>query len=307
MRKILVTPRSLTKQGHPALVKLREAGYQIVFSTPGELPGEEKLLGLVPGCVGYLAGVEKITERVLGAADALRVISRNGTGIENIDVAAAAKRGIYICRAEGANARGVAELTLGLMLALARSVPFSDSALKGGRWERRQGAELEGRTLGLVGCGRIGKLVAEFALALGMAVRAHDISPDPAFSPPGDFAFAPLESVLAEAHFLSLHCPCPEGTAPLINTSSLGRMKKGSYLINTARARLMDEAAVLKALETGHLAGVAVDVFDPEPPRDSALVRHERVIATPHIGGYTEESLSRAVSVAVENLLKHLE
>ena len=131
MKKILITPRSLTKQGHPALEKLSEAGCQLIFSTPGELPAQEELLGLVPGCVGYLAGVEKITERVLTSADALRVISRNGTGIDNIDVAAAEKRGIRICRAEGANARGVAELTLGLMLALARSVPFSDAALKG--------------------------------------------------------------------------------------------------------------------------------------------------------------------------------
>jgi len=307
MKKILVTPRSLTKQGHPALESLRQAGYQLQFSTPGRQPKEEELLGLVPGCVGYLAGVERITERVLAAADRLRVISRNGTGIDNIDVAAAESRGIRICRAEGANARGVAELTLALLLALSRSVPFSDAALKRGGWERRQGMELEGRTLGLVGCGRIGKLVAQFALALGMAVRAHDILPDRAFSPPGDFAYAPLESVLAEADFLSLHCPWPDGSPPLIDTSAIALMKQGAYLINTARAGLIDEAAVLGALETSYLAGVAVDVFDPEPPRDSALVRHDRVIATPHIGGYTEESISRAVSAAVENLLKYLE
>lgn len=307
MKKILVTPRSLTKQGHPALEPLRRAGYQLELSTPGRQPKEEELLGLVPGCVGYLAGVERITERVLAAADRLRVISRNGTGIDNIDLAAAESRGIRICRAEGANARGVAELTLALLLALSRSVSFSDAALKNGGWERRQGMELEGRTLGLVGCGRIGKLVAQFALALGMAVRAHDIHPDPAFSPPGDFAYAPLESVLAEADFLSLHCSWPDGGPPLMDTSALALMKKGAYLINTARAALIDEAAVLRALETTHLAGVGVDVFDPEPPRDSALVRHDRVIATPHIGGYTEESISRAVSAAVENLLAHLE
>ncbi len=192
------------------------------------------------------------------------------------------------------------------MLALARSVPFSDAALNRGGWERRQGTELEGRTLGVIGCGRIGKLVAQFALALGMAVRAHDVLPDPAFSPPGSFAYVDFETVLTEADFLSLHCPCPEGGAPLIGAPALARMKRGAYLINTARAGLIDEEAVLEALAAGHLAGAAVDVFDPEPPGDSALVRHERVIATPHIGGYTEESISRAVTAAVENLLKHL-
>lgn len=132
MKKIPIAPRSLAKHGQPALEKLNEAGCQLIFSTPGELPAEEELLGLVPGCVGCLAGVEKMTERVLGSADALRAISRNGTGIDNIDVAAAGKRGLRICRAEGANARGVAEPTLALMLALARSVPFGDGTLKGG-------------------------------------------------------------------------------------------------------------------------------------------------------------------------------
>jgi phosphoglycerate dehydrogenase-like enzyme len=304
--RILVTPRSVTRDGHPALEALREAGYELVFSQAGELPGEEELVRLVPGCVGYLAGVERITRKVLAAADALRVISRNGVGGDNIDMTAATESSIRVCLAEGANARGVAELALGLMLALARALPYSDAGLKQGRWERRQGTELEGRTLGLVGCGRIGKLVAGFALALGMRVRAHDVAADRAFSPAGDFAYVALEHLLAEADFVSLHCPSSKGSPPLIDSVALSRMKQGAYLINTARAGLLDEQAVLAALDSNHLAGVAVDVFDPEPPGDSALVKHDRVIATPHIGGYTEESVSRATSAAVENLLQHL-
>ncbi len=134
-----------------------------------------------------------------------------------------------------------------------------------------------------------------------MAVRAHDVLPDPSFSPAGDFSYGDLEGVLAGADFLSLHGPLPEGSRALMDTSTIARMKKGAYLVNTARAGLIDEVSVLRALETGHLAGVAVDVFDPEPPRDSALIRHDRVIATPHIGGYTEESISRAVSGCLSN------
>ena len=275
--RILVTPRSVTRDGHPALEALREAGYELVFSQAGELPGEEELVRLVPGCVGYLAGIERITRKVLAAADALRVISRNGVGVDNIDMSAATESGIRVCLAEGANARGVAELTLGLMLALARALPYSDARLKQGRWERRQGAELAGRTLGLVGCGRIGKLVAGFALALGMRVRAHDVAADRAFSPAGDFAYDGLEAVLAGADFLSLHCPSSKGGPPLIDSAALATMKRGAFLINTARAGLLDEQAVLAALDSNHLTGVAVDVFDPEPPGDSALVKHDWV------------------------------
>src|SRR6476620_1887920 len=135
-RRILVTPRSATCAGHPALKRLREAAYEIVLCSAGKQPGEDELCALLPGCVGYLAGVERITQRVLDAADALRVISRNGTGVDNIDMVAAKARGIDILRAEGANARAVAELTIGQVFALARGIPSCDAAMKRGAWER---------------------------------------------------------------------------------------------------------------------------------------------------------------------------
>ena len=301
--KILVTPRSLTRSGHPALNRLAEAGYEVVFCTKGKQPDEEELLALVPGCAGYLAGVERISARVLEAATQLKVISRNGTGVDKIDIAAAEACGVKICRAEGANARGVAELALAAMLALVRAVPFSDAALKAARWERRKGIELEGRTLGLIGCGKIGTIVAGFGLAMGMDVLAFDPQPDASFAPSQRFAYADLGRVLAEADILSLHCPASADGSPVIDAEAISQMKHGVYIVNTARAELIDDAAVLDALDAGLVAGLATDVYRTEPPTERALAESDRVIATPHVGGYTDESVTRAVEVAVENML----
>jgi len=301
--KILVTPRSLTRDGHPALGRLAESGYEVVYCTVGVQPDEDELLALVPQCVGYLAGVERISARVLEASPGLKVISRNGTGVDKIDLAAAEACNVTICRAAGANARGVAELALASMLALVRSVPFSDAALKAGGWERRKGIELEGRTLGLIGCGKIGKLVAGFALALGMDVVACDPFADETFAPSEKFSYADQATVLARADVLSLHCPPPEDGSALLGAAALTTMKQGVYIVNTARAELIDDTAILAAIDSGQVAGLATDVYREEPPADRSLARCDRVIATPHIGGFTEESVTRAVEVAVDNML----
>ena len=305
--RILITPRSLTSARHPALEQLEQAGYQLVFCTPGRQPDEAELLRLLPGSVGYLAGVERVSARVLEAAPGLRAISRNGTGVDNIDLETASRLGIAVVRAEGANARGVAELTIGLMFALVRHVPFSDRALKAATWERRQGIEIAGRVLGLIGCGRVGQLVARMAASLGMRVVGCDPFRSPVLAQLAGFDYAELDAVLTEADVVSLHCPPPVEGRPLIDRERLAVMRPGAYLINTARGELLDDQAVLDALDSGKLAGVALDVFRREPPGADSLVQHERVIAVPHVGGYTEESVSRAVEMAVDNLLGALQ
>lgn len=306
MARILITPRSLTRGGDPALELLTRAGHELVFCTPGKSPEERELSALVPGCSGWLAGVEKITDAVLSRADCLTVISRNGTGVDSIDLAACERRGIAVLRAEGANARGVAELTLGLILALLRSVPFADARMKAGAWERRQGTELEGRTLGVIGTGRIGRLVTKFAVAMDMAVLGYDAVPDAAYAPSRSFRYASLDEVLSTSDVLTLHCPHTPGEPPLIDAAALGRMKRGAILVNTARAGLVDAAAVEAALADGALAGYGVDAYEREPPEPSSLLRHDRVIATPHVGSFTAESVSRATRAAVDNLLRAL-
>ena len=305
--KILVTPRSITRDGHPALQRLEAAGYEVILSTPGQQPDEQELLRLLPGCIGYLAGVEPVGVKVLEAATELRAISRNGTGVNNIDLEAAERLRVRILRAAGANARGVAELAIGLMLALVRSIPFSDRHLKAARWERRKGLELRGRTLGLVGCGHVGLEVARMASAFGMHVTAYDPYPAAGISLPDHFSFGSEVQVFTQADVLSLHCPVPEDGRPLIDRQRIKSMKTGVYLINTARGDLLDDQAVLEALEAGKIAGVALDAFRAEPPGEDALVHHDKTIAVPHIGGFTEESVTRAVDAAVDNLLEALQ
>lgn len=304
--RILITPRSLTRDVHPALRRLQDAGYELVFCSPGQQPDESELRRLLPGCVGYLAGVEQVSANVLETAPGLRVISRNGVGVDNIDLAAARRLGIAVCKAAGANARGVAELALAHILALARWVPFSDQSIKAGGWERRKGLELVGKTLGLVGCGHVGRLVAKLALGFEMKVLAYDVMPDRSFAPSPDFRYAPLDEVLEKSDVISLHCPAPPGGKPLIDAVALARMKKGVLLVNTARADLIDNAALAAALQSGQVAGAGTDVFKSEPPKDDPLVASDRVVATPHLGGFTEESVDRAVQIAVDNLLAEL-
>jgi D-3-phosphoglycerate dehydrogenase len=278
MNKILVTPRVLTRE----------------------------LLCLLPGCVGMLAGAERISARVLEAAKELKAISRNGTGVDNIDLEAAERLNIRILRAEGANARGVAELAIGLVLAGVRAIPYSDAQMKTGNWSRKKGMEIDGRTLGLIGCGKIGKLVAQMALGLGMTVIAYDLYPDQTFTPSPKFRFAALDMVLQMSDVISLHCPPKQDGTPIIDKEAITHMKKGVYLMNTARPSLIDEEAVLKALNSGQIAGFATDVFHKEPPEISELFSHKNVITTPHIGGFTVESVVRAAQAAVENLLQFL-
>lgn len=306
MEKVIVTPRSLSKGEHPAIAKLRAAGFQPVFPAPGAQPTAEQLETVIADAVGYLAGVEKIDATLIGRALKLKVISRNGTGVDNIDLEAASARGIVVRRAEGANARGVAELAFGHILGAARQIPFSSAELKAGRWTRKKGFELEGRTLSLIGCGRVGKLVAGFALAFGMDVLAYDPYPDTSFKPSSRFSFVGFDEAIARGDVVSLHSPARADGAPLIDLAAIARMKKGVVLVNTARESLVDKAALIAALDSGQIAVYTLDAFDREPPVDEDIQRHPGVIATPHIGGFTDESVDRAATAAVDNLLEEL-
>ena len=306
MGQVVVTPRSMTAPPHPALEKLRQAGYEVLMPTPGEQPTETQLIGALQNTEGYVAGVEKVSRTVLEAAPRLRAISRNGVGIDNIDMAAAGDRGIQVLRAEGVNARGVAELTLGHMLAACRRIDFHAQTLRDHAWQRRKGFELQGRTVGIVGCGRIGRMVVEMCLALGTAVRAYDPYADSAYRPGGDFAFVDLAELLRVSDIISLHAPVPGDGKPLFDREAFASMKPGVIVVNTARFELLDPEALRASLDDGTVAVLTLDAFQAEPPPDWSLIDHRNVIATPHIGGFTHESVDRVTEVAIDNLLRAL-
>jgi len=301
---ILVTPRSLTRQRLdriPELEPLRAAGFSMVAAEPGRTPTTPELLRLLPGVVGWLAGVEPITREVLQSAEDLVVISRNGTGVDAIDLDAAEELGIAVLRARGANAQGVAELALTLALTCIRGVPWASASVKSGGWERGEATEMAELRVGVVGLGAIGRKVADLFAALGSAVAGFDpFVSVPEYSVPG------LEEALRSADAVSLHVPGTPDGRPLITADLLRLLRPGAVLVNTARASIVDEEAVLAALDSGSLGAYAVDAFASEPPEPTPLLRHPRVVATPHIGGYTRESVRRATSYAVANLLEAL-
>ena len=304
--RILITPRSLSRDGHPAMQPLIDAGFELVMPAPGATPSEAQLLAAVPGCVGWLAGVEPVSPAVIAAANRLRAISGNGTGVDNLPMAALEARGIAVMRAEGANARGVAELALTLALAGMRDVVPTHQGMKQGDWPRRIGREMDRARVGVVGLGAIGTQFSRFCLALGAEVRGFDpFAPPDRITDPG-FLRTDLETALSGAHLVSLHAPMPADGAPLIGADLLAGLAPGAVLVNTARAGLLETPALIAALDSGQVGTYATDVFETEPPEPSQLLAHPRVILTSHIGGFTTESVERATVAAVANLMTAL-
>ncbi|MBN2157275.1 MAG: phosphoglycerate dehydrogenase [Candidatus Lokiarchaeota archaeon] len=299
--KIYITPRSITKNKPTVLKKLEDAGFDLIYAPSGEQPTVSQQMSIIPDCVAYLAGAEKISRKIMENAPKLRIISRNGVGVENIDLDAAKELGIIIKTTPGENSRGVAELAIALIFAAVRSIPLSDRNIKMGKWNRKTAFELRDKTLGIIGCGNIGKHVATMALGIGMIVLAYDLCPDELFHPSNRFQYCTLEDLISKSDIITLHCPPSQN--PVIGQNQLNSMKSGVILVNTARAGVVDAQEILDALNSETLMCYATDVYQTEPPKIDALIQHERCICTPHIGGYTQESITRAVDCAVNNIL----
>ncbi len=237
----------------------------------------------------------KVTADLLRAGKRLKVVGRAGIGVDNVDVAAATELGVLVVNAPTANLISATEHTFALLLALARKVPAADAAMKRQDWDRKSftGFELMGKRLGVIGFGRIGQGVATRARAFEMEVAAYDPHLDAAVARRLETPLLPLAELLAWADVITLHVPFTDETRNLLGAAELARMKPGALLVNCARGGVVDERALLAALESGHLGGAAVDVFAAEPPTDWALAAHPRVVATPHIGAQTVEAQER--------------
>jgi phosphoglycerate dehydrogenase-like enzyme len=265
-----------------------------VIYNPFERPLTSSEVGaLLPGCDGYIAGLDYIDRAAIDRADQLKVIARYGIGVDRIDLAAAAEKSIVVTNTPFANAVSVAELTIGMILSLARSIPALTADTRTGGWSRIAGITLEGKTVGLVGLGSVGKQVALRLRAFDCTLLAYDPAADADFAAANRIELVALEDVISQADFLSLHCSLLPVTRGMVNASFLAQVKPGAYLINTARGELIDEAALIEALQNGHLRGAALDAFAQEPPgKDNPLLALPQVIATPHSGAHTDGAMN---------------
>ncbi len=291
--RVLVTPTSYAKHDERLRTLLEETVGEVIYNPSTKPLTSDELRALLPGCDGYIAGLDDINRAALDCADRLKVIARYGVGVEKVDLDAAREKGIRVTNTPGANASAVAELAFGLMLALARQIPAAVHATRSGEWPRYSGVALEGKTVGLLGLGAVGKEVALRAAAFRCHVIAYDPFADAAFAQAHQIELASRDAVVAQADFLSLHLPVLAETRGMVDAAFLARMKPGSYLINTARGELIDDDALYDALTSHHLAGAALDAFTTEPPGENhKLLSLSQVIGTPHMGAHTDGAIN---------------
>jgi len=286
---------------------LREAGIEVDIKT-GLKPEELKaIIGNYEGLI--VRSATRVTSELLAAADKLKVIARAGTGVDNINIPATTEKGVVVMNTPGQNSNAAAELTVGLMLALSRNIPQGTASLKACQWEKKalMGREVGGKTLALIGIGNIGALVARAALGLSMKVIAYDPFVNQARAQElGIGLFEDLDELLGQADYVSLHVPKTEQTAMLINAQRIAKIKDGAFLICAARGGIVDEDALCHALESGKLAGAALDVFATEPPGACALLKCNNFICTPHIGASTYEAQINVARAAGEQVRDYL-
>src|SRR5881275_1897436 len=282
---------------------LKNSGLNTVLTTKETIGAE-----LADADALIVRSATRVTPELLDKAPKLRAVGRAGVGVDNIDLPEATKRGVLVMSTPGGNAVSVAEHTFALLLSLARQVPRLDKAIHEGRWEKSSaaGTEVRGKTLGLIGLGRIGSEVAVRAEAFDMRVLAYDPFISEAAAHEISVELVPLDQLLAESDFVSLHTALSPATQKLISAANIQKMKSSARIINTARGELVDESALAAALKSGKLAGAAVDVFSEEPPKNSPLVGLPYVIATPHVAGSTaeaQEEVGTQVAVQIKDYL----
>ncbi|NLE45408.1 MAG: phosphoglycerate dehydrogenase [Chloroflexi bacterium] len=267
---------------------------------------EDALLNLLQGVDGWIAGGEVITERLLCAAPQLRIIARTGVGVDRVDMEACRRLGIRVTTTPGLTSAAVADLAMALLLCLARQVCLHNRALRSGCWDQSIGIDLQGKVLGIIGLGSIGRMVAQRALAFGMRVVACEPVRDVAFATSHGIAYLDLDDLLVQADVVSLHTPLTSDTLGMMGERELRLMKPTALLINTARGALVDESALVRSLREGWIAGVGLDVFTSEPLVDSPLVDLPNIVLTPHIGAWTEHTWAAMARQAATEVIRAL-
>ena len=308
MPTVLITPESMLNVQAPYVAILKAAGFDIRYPQNPQLSRglatEAETIAELRGMDAVVAGGEYFTPSAIAALPGLRVIARAGVGYDRVNVPAATQHRVALTITPTANHEAVAEHVFALMLASAKHVVRDDKMLRAGQWSRQLTQPLRGRTLGLLGLGRIGRSTAIRGMAMGMKVIACETFPNQEFVSANRIELVNLDSLLARSDYLSLHCPLNDQTRGLVNAAFLARMKAGSTLVNSARGGLVVEKDLVAALRSGHLRGAALDVFEEEPPRaDNPLFALENVVVTPHLAGTDVTSLENMGIECAENIV----
>jgi len=302
--RLLVTPTSYGKNDPRLKTDLEAQVGFVTYNPTGKPLSSAEVAGLLQEADGYIAGLDVIDRAALQSAPHLKVVSRYGVGVDNVDLEAARELGIVVTNTPGANSVSVAELALGLMLALARQIPEAADAVRQGKWPRLSGVSLEGKTVGILGLGAIGKQLARRLAGFDCRILAFDPYCDTEFASANGVTLASIEDVCSGADFLSLHLPLLPDTRGLVNASFISKMKKGAYLINTSRGEVVYEPDLLTALQSGYLRGAGLDAFTVEPPDPTNPLLHlPQVIATPHLGAQTDGATSNMGWFAMRDCL----
>ena len=295
---------SIDKSG---IDSLKRAGLQVDYKP--EIKPDELVSSVKDYQVIVVRSRTKITREIISAAHNAKIVARVGVGLDNVDVKSAEEKSIRVINAPEAASTAVAELAMGLMISLARSIPRADSELKKGNWIKKDlmGVELKGKYLGIVGVGNIGRNLGRIAKAMRMNLIGYDPYPiNPEFVREVGLVVTDLNTLLESSDFVSCHVPATSETIKMFNEARLAKMKSTAYLINTSRGEIIDELALYQALKTGKLAGAALDVFDVEPPANRMLVELPNVICSPHVGAQTKEAQELASTVIAEKIIQIL-
>ncbi|MBA7520429.1 Hydroxypyruvate reductase [subsurface metagenome] len=305
--KILITPRSFASISKTPMEMLEEKGYEIIKNETGKSLNNKDMSVLIEDVDGIIIGIDDLNAGIIKHACNLKVISKYGVGVDNIDIKAATTQGIVVTNTPKANIDAVADLTFALMLALARRIPEADRETKAGNWKKFIGTSVWRKKLGVIGLGKIGRQVVKRARGFEMEILCYDIIQDEEFARQFGVRYVDLETLLKESDYITIHTPLNDVTRDMIGYKELEMINENAFLINTSRGGIIDEKALYDILKNNKIKGAALDSYKEEPPENSFFVELENIIMTSHNGAYTKEAINNMGIQAAQNLIDVLE
>jgi D-3-phosphoglycerate dehydrogenase len=306
MKKILVTPRSFGKASREAFEMLEQAGFEAVVNPYGRIMTEEEMVDSIPGMDALIVGVDPVTKAVIDAADKLKVISKYGVGLDNVDVEYAKSKGIAVTITAGANTEAVADFAFTLMLSAARNVLPIDKRCRSLDWGKVTTLGVYGKTVGILGTGAIGKAVARRAKGFDMKLLAYDVYKDEDFAKKTGMVYTDVETILKEADFISIHLPLTDETRGMIGEAELSMMKPTAVIVNTARGGIIGEQALYEALKEKRIWGAGLDVFEKEPPEGNPLLTLDNIVIGSHCAASNFDAVNNMSLFAAKNAIEKL-